>query len=94
MSALAIRVHARTHTKQVDELRALLAPRYGAALEIGSVDGFQGREKEAVGAGVSRVLFLQTPFYRLPRLLALLQHALPWRFVLFAFCVFFQRVFG
>lgn len=35
---------------QVDELRALLAPRYGTALEIGSVDGFQGREKEAVGA--------------------------------------------
>ena len=39
-----------THAQQVDELRALLAPRYGAALEIGSVDGFQGREKEAVGA--------------------------------------------
>ena len=33
---------------QVRRLRELLAPERAAGLEIGTVDGFQGREKEAV----------------------------------------------
>lgn len=33
---------------QVTLLTSLLRPKYGQALEIGSVDGMQGREKEAV----------------------------------------------
>ena len=33
---------------QVTFLSSLLRPLYGTGLEIGSVDGMQGREKEAV----------------------------------------------
>lgn len=33
---------------QVRLLSSILRPKYGAELEIGSVDGMQGREKEAV----------------------------------------------
>ena len=33
---------------QVTLLTSLLRPLYGTALEIGSVDGMQGREKEAI----------------------------------------------
>lgn len=33
---------------QVTLLTSLLRPLYGTSLEIGSVDGMQGREKEAV----------------------------------------------
>jgi ATP-dependent RNA/DNA helicase IGHMBP2 len=37
-----------TYHAQVRRLRELLAPERAAGLEIGTVDGFQGREKEAV----------------------------------------------
>ncbi len=33
---------------QVTLLTSLLRPQYGSALEIGTVDGMQGREKDAV----------------------------------------------
>jgi len=33
---------------QVTLLTSLLRPKYGPSLEIGTVDGMQGREKEAV----------------------------------------------
>jgi len=33
---------------QVTLLTSLLRPKYGVTLEIGTVDGMQGREKEAV----------------------------------------------
>lgn len=33
---------------QVTLLTSLLRPKYGLAIEIGTVDGMQGREKEAI----------------------------------------------
>ena len=33
---------------QVTLLTSLLRPKYGSSLEIGTVDGMQGREKEAI----------------------------------------------
>ena len=38
----------RRYQAQVTLLTSLLRPKYGLALEIGTVDGMQGREKEAV----------------------------------------------
>ncbi len=39
---------SRRYQAQVTLLTSLLRPQYGAALEIGTVDGMQGREKDAV----------------------------------------------
>ena len=42
----SIRLHR--YQAQVTLLTSLLRPKYGLSLEIGTVDGMQGREKEAV----------------------------------------------
>lgn len=41
-------MYSRRYQAQVALLSSLLRPTYGYALEIGTVDGMQGREKDAV----------------------------------------------
>lgn len=49
MGVLASQIAVITpYQAQVTLLTSLLRPRYGSALEIGTVDGMQGREKDAV----------------------------------------------
>jgi DNA polymerase alpha-associated DNA helicase A len=38
----------RRYQAQVTLLTSLIRPKYGSELEIGTVDGMQGREKEAI----------------------------------------------
>lgn len=42
------RFYTRRYQAQVTLLTSILRPKYGVELEIGTVDGMQGREKEAV----------------------------------------------
>ncbi|KAF8916657.1 AAA domain-containing protein, partial [Mucidula mucida] len=48
LTGMAFRGQIAIITPQVTLLTSLLRPQYGAALEIGTVDGMQGREKDAV----------------------------------------------
>ena len=50
---------------QVTPLTSLLPPKYGLALEIGTVDGMQGREKEAVIISLVRSNNTVWPHFRL-----------------------------
>lgn len=52
-----------SYQAQVTLLTSLLRPTYGPDLEIGTVDGMQGREKEAVIISLVRSNEMVRPFF-------------------------------